>query len=102
MGAVFKMPCRAFEDIDSAVEYGRRHCGTVIATALHPDSILIENADTSHAVIMIGSEGRGLSNRAIELADSKVIIPIDGIESLNASVAGAICMYDSMQKRRSK
>lgn len=102
MGAVFKMPCRAFDTIDSAVSFARERCDTVIATALHSDSVSLEEADTSHAVIMIGSEGRGLSERAIELSDTRVIIPIENIESLNASVAGAICMYDSMQKRKKK
>lgn len=102
MGAVFKMPCRAFEDIDGAVSYARQYCNTVIATALHADSVSLEKVDTSRAVIMIGSEGRGLSHRAIELSDKRVIIPIENIESLNASVAGAICMYDSMQKRKSR
>ena len=49
---------------------------------------------------MIGSEGRGLSERAIELADEKVIIPMENTESLNASVAAALCMYHSMTKRK--
>ena len=102
MGAIFKIPCRAFDTIDSAVSYAREHCDTVIATALHADSVSLEEVDTSRAVIMIGSEGRGLSERAIELSDKRVIIPIENIESLNASVAGAICMYDSMQKRKRK
>lgn len=102
MGAVFKMPCRTFDNIDGAVEYARGVTDSVIATALHPDSVSIEDTDTSRATIMIGSEGRGLSQRAIELADKKVIIPIENIESLNASVAGAICMYDSMRKRKRK
>lgn len=100
MGAIFKMPCKSFEDIDGAVEYARERTDRVIATALHEDSISLDDAKTEYAAIMIGSEGRGLSPRAIELADEKVIIPIENIESLNASVAGAICMYDSMQKRK--
>ena len=100
MGAIFRMPCRAFASTEDAIAYGRRSCKTVLATALHTDSITLEEADTSRAVIMIGSEGRGLSERAIELSDKRVIIPIEGIESLNASVAGAICMYDSMMKRK--
>ena len=102
MGAVFKMPCISFGNIDSAVEYARELCDLVVATALHTDSVSIEEVDTSHAAIMIGSEGRGLSERAIELADKKVIIPIENIESLNASVAGAICMYTAMMKRKNK
>lgn len=102
MGAIFKMPCRSFGSIDDAVTYGRGACDTVVATALHADSVTLDRADTSRAVIMIGSEGRGLSDRAIKLSDKRVIIPIEGIESLNASVAGAICMYDAMMKRMHK
>ncbi len=102
MGAVFKVPCRAFGDIDSAIAYARPMTEGIVATALHSDSVGIDSVDTSRATIMIGSEGRGLSQRAIELSDKKVIIPIENVESLNASVAGAICMYDSMMKRRNK
>lgn len=100
MGAIFKIPCTSFDSIDSAVSYAREKTDTVLATALHSDSITLDGADTAYATIMIGSEGRGLSDRAIELADKSVIIPIENIESLNASVAGAICMYDSMMKRK--
>ncbi len=100
MGAVFKMPISVFDCIDRAVEYARGFGGAVIATALAPDSVAIDGVDTSSAVIMIGNEGKGLSARALELADIKMIIPIENIESLNASAAGAICMYDSMVKRR--
>lgn len=100
MGAIFKIPCKAFDTVDGAVEYAREKTDTVLATALHSDSIALGEADTAFATIMIGSEGRGLSERAIELADKTVIIPIENIESLNASVAGAICMYDSMMKRK--
>lgn len=99
MGAVFKVACRQFADVDSAVEYARAIVDTVVAAALQPDSVSIEDVDTSRAAIMIGSEGRGLSERAIELADKKMIIPMENMESLNASVAGAICMYDAMMKR---
>ncbi|MBE6650487.1 MAG: RNA methyltransferase [Ruminococcaceae bacterium] len=102
MGAVFKMPCTAFENIDGAVAFARDMTDLVVATALHTDSVSIEEVDISHAAIMIGSEGRGLSDRAIELADKKIIIPIENIESLNASVAGAICMYTAMMKRKKK
>lgn len=100
MGAVFKIPTRSFEDIDSAVEYARKVSDKIIATALHPDSIPLEEIDTSYAAIMIGSEGRGLGERAVSLADEKVIIPMENTESLNASVAASICMYHSMMKRK--
>lgn len=100
MGAVFKISTKNFSSIDQAVFYAREKSDSIIATALHTESLDIRDVDTSYSTVMIGSEGRGLSDRAIELADKKVIIPITDTESLNAGVAGAIFMYDSMVKRK--
>ncbi len=100
MGGIFKMSCMAFECIDSAVNFAHGLGSKTVAAALHEDSVSMDEVDTSTAVIMIGNEGSGLSDRALELADIKAIIPIENIESLNASVAGAIFMYDSMTKRK--
>lgn len=102
MGAIFKIPVLSFEDIDSCVEYARGVSDKIVATALHSDSIPIENTDTSYATLMIGNEGRGLSARAVALADEKVIIPMENTESLNASVAASIVAYHSMTKRKGK
>lgn len=102
MGAIFKIGVVPFDDIEEAVEYAKAKTTNVIATTLHPDSISVYEADSAYATIMIGNEGRGLSDRAIALADSKVIIPIENTESLNASVAASIFMYDSMTKRNKK
>ncbi len=100
MGAVFKIAVKTFDTIDDAVFYAKKKSKTVIAAALHSDSVDIKEVDTSFATVMIGNEGNGLTKRAIELADKKVIIPIANTESLNAAVAGAVFMYDSMSKRR--
>ncbi|MBQ7898163.1 MAG: RNA methyltransferase [Clostridia bacterium] len=100
MGAVFKIPTTHFDSIDKAVEYSRKITDSVIATALHTDSNDISLTDTAYATIMIGNEGKGLSDRAVSLADSKAIIPMENTESLNASVAATIFMYDSMTKRK--
>lgn len=100
MGAVFKIPVTAFSDIESAVCYARGKTDKVIAAALSKDSVLIDETDTSYAAVMIGNEGRGLSEKALSLADEKVIIPMINTESLNASVAASVFMYDSMMKRK--
>ena len=99
MGAIFKIPVYNFENIDSAITFAREISQNIVASTLSEDSVPLNEVDTSFSCIMIGSEGRGLTKRAIELSDKKVIIPIQNIESLNASVAGAIMMYDSMTKR---
>ena len=44
---------------------------------------------------MIGAEGKGLSRLAREISDQVVSVPMSGrAESLNASVAAAIALYE--------
>ena len=52
--------------------------------------------------LLVGNEAHGLSSAAIAEADLTVSIPMVGeIESLNAAVAGSICMYELMLARPS-
>jgi len=56
---------------------------------------------TDPMVLVVGSEGNGLSRLVRETCDEIVSIPIDGtVESLNASVAAAIALYEVAQARR--
>ena len=49
--------------------------------------------------ILIGNEARGLTDRVTECADVAVKIPMYGkVESLNASVAAAVLMFNSNRK----
>lgn len=53
------------------------------------------------AALVIGSEGRGLSQLTAKLCDKLVSIDMHGkINSLNASVAGGILMYQVLSSRR--
>ena len=50
-----------------------------------------------HDAIVIGSERRGLAPEWLTIADSIVAIPMLGIsDSLNASVAGALLLYEAL------
>ena len=50
--------------------------------------------------LIIGNEGNGISKELIERADIKIKIPMTGtIESLNAAVAAAVLMYETMRQR---
>ena len=54
-------------------------------------------------VLVVGSEGRGMSRLTKEACDFIVSMPMVGrINSLNASVAGSILMYESMRQRLQK
>jgi 23S rRNA (guanosine2251-2'-O)-methyltransferase len=51
-------------------------------------------------VLVIGDEGEGISRLALEKCDGRVAIPIRGnIESLNASVAAGILLYEVVRQR---
>jgi len=58
---------------------------------------------TGALVLVVGSEGRGMSRLTKEACDFIVSMPMVGrINSLNASVAGSILMYESMRQRLAK
>lgn len=93
------------------------HIGNVAQTmrALKEEGFWIAGADmagsdtydkanlTGALVLVIGSEGRGMSRLTRELCDFTVRLPMCGkINSLNASVAGAILMYEAMRQRTAK
>ena len=58
---------------------------------------------TGALVLVIGSEGRGMSRLTRDLCDFTVRLPMRGkINSLNASAAGAILMYEALRQRMTK
>lgn len=58
---------------------------------------------TGPLLLIIGSEGQGVGRLVKEQCDFVVRIPMVGkINSLNASVAGAILMYEAMKQRRTQ
>ena len=58
---------------------------------------------TGALVLVIGSEGRGMSRLTRDLCDFTVRLPMRGkINSLNASAAGAVLMYEALRQRTAK
>ena len=58
---------------------------------------------TGPLVLVVGSEGKGMSRLTKDACDFIVRMPMVGrINSLNASVAGSILMYESMRQRLQK
>ena len=52
-------------------------------------------------LILLGNEGKGLSEELIELADEAVSIPqSDQVESLNVSICAALLLYEAKRQRR--
>lgn len=58
---------------------------------------------TGPTVIVMGAEGEGLRRLTRETCDRLVKIPMQGkIESLNVSVATAVCLYEAFRQRARK
>lgn len=58
---------------------------------------------TGPRVLVIGSEGKGMSRLVRETCDEMVSLPMKGkINSLNASVAGSILLYEVLRQRQLK
>jgi 23S rRNA (guanosine2251-2'-O)-methyltransferase len=56
---------------------------------------------TSPLVVVVGSEGRGLSRLVREVCDETVSIPMSaGVDSLNASVAAGVVLAEVSRRRR--
>lgn len=71
----------------------------IIVSTLSDDSISVEDIEVSHPfVLVIGNEAHGVSEETLLLADLKVKIPINNIDSLNAAIAGGILMYELNKK----
>jgi 23S rRNA (guanosine2251-2'-O)-methyltransferase len=55
---------------------------------------------TGRAVLVLGSEGKGLRQRVAKTCDALVSIPVAGsVGSLNASVAAAVILFEARRQR---
>jgi 23S rRNA (guanosine2251-2'-O)-methyltransferase len=73
----------------------------VIGAAADADHSLYDQDLNLRLALVIGGEGRGLRRLVRETCDVVVSIPLAGrIESLNASVAGAVAMFEYVRQGR--
>ena len=67
----------------------------LLGAALRHDTVDAREADLRNAVILIGSEGRGLSDAALRACDKTIRIPMsERCESLNAAIAAATLLWE--------
>jgi tRNA G18 (ribose-2'-O)-methylase SpoU len=96
MGAIFTVPYARIEQWYDAVSALSSAGFTTIALTPAPDSIDIEDAVAGEekVALLMGTEGHGLSNRWMESADLRAVIPMaGGIDSLNVAAATAVACY---------
>ena len=94
MGACFRLP--VYEAEAEALPGLLERSGLPLyATALREDTADIRTAQLSRCAVVIGSEGRGVSQELLELSKKTVKIPMrERCESLNAAVAAAVILWE--------
>jgi len=99
MGAIFRMNIIKTDNLVKTLQMVKKHKYEIVATSLDTDKSVYD-INYHKKVIVIGNEANGVSEEIQTLADQKVKIPMLGkTESLNASVAAGIMIYEYVRAK---
>ena len=99
MGAIFRVNIIEVDNLKETLEAVKKNKFKVMVTALDTNES-IYSVNYNNKVIVIGNEANGVSKEVQVIADEKVKIPMLGkTESLNASVATGIMIYEYVRRR---
>ncbi|MCL2398606.1 MAG: RNA methyltransferase [Defluviitaleaceae bacterium] len=102
-GAVLHIPVVEDADLPKVISFLKHQNILIIATHLCGSVLPYELDLCQSCAILIGNEAHGLSDSISNLADICVKLPMhSNIESLNASVAGGILLYEVVRQRFTK
>ncbi len=100
MGSVFRVPTLRTGDLSAALEEMKRRGYAVVATELG-GADFYAHCPHEKAVLVIGSEGRGVSAPVRAVATHHLALPMrGGAESLNAAVAAGIMIYEMAREAK--
>ena len=102
MGAIFRVKIIECEDLENTLKEVKKHKFKLVVTSLQTEKSLYDiNFDKK--LIVIGNEANGVEQKIQDLADEKIKIPMLGkTESLNASVATGIVLYEYVRQKIKK
>ncbi|MEV7426989.1 MULTISPECIES: 23S rRNA (guanosine(2251)-2'-O)-methyltransferase RlmB [unclassified Streptomyces] len=100
-GAAARTPVARCTNLTRMLEAYKKAGLTVVGLAADGESEVGELAELGGpVVIVVGSEGKGLSRLVGETCDFRVRIPMPGgAESLNAGVAAGVVLYEASRRR---
>ena len=94
MGAVFRLPAWSCT-LEELRALSARAGLPLLGTALREDTVDLRGADLGRSVVLLGSEGRGLSEDALSACRQTVRIPMEAkCESLNVAAAAAAVLWE--------
>lgn len=102
MGAIFRVRIIECEDLKNTLKQIKKHKFKIIVSSLQTENSIYD-INYNKKVIIIGNEANGVEKEIQEIADEKIKIPMLGkTESLNASVATGIILYEYVRQKIKK
>lgn len=99
MGAIFRIKIIECEDLAQTLKEIKKHKFKIVVSSLQTENSVYD-IDYNKKVIIIGNEANGVEAYIQEMADEKIKIPMLGkTESLNASVATGIILYEYVRQK---
>ena len=100
MGGVFRMPLCSTARLDETLRDLSARGLTTVACVVDADACVIQSLPLGGGcVAVIGNEGNGLTESAVNACTCRATIPMDGrAESLNASMAAGIVFWEMVRK----
>ncbi len=99
-GALLRLPVCKMQNLRLPI-FELQERGFQILAATEKSTDLIYDVDfTKPTAIVMGSEGKGISDSIMALCDVKAAIPMNGgVGSLNVSVAASIILFEAVRQR---
>ncbi len=99
-GSLFRLRFGFTEGAEETLRVLKEARKTVLVSVLNDARPVYEVPMKRDFALVIGNEGGGVSEELIRGADERVTIPMEGeTESLNASIAGAVLLFESVRQR---
>jgi len=103
MGSIFHLPIFDEIDLEKTIPQLKKRNFKIYGTDVKEGKDLDKLDYSTRICLLIGNEAEGLNKNLFELSDEIIRIPIFGrAESLNASVAGGILLYEITKRKRQK
>ncbi|MFH0801315.1 MAG: RNA methyltransferase [bacterium] len=103
MGAIFRLPVVEIKEPDELFSELALRKILIIAANTQAEKVYFEENLRLPMAFLIGNEARGLSPEILRRAGASVSIPLSGgVESLNASVAASLLLFEAVRQRRIK
>lgn len=102
MGAIFRVKIIECENLEQTLKEIKKHKFKIVVSSLQTDNSVYD-IKYNKKVIVIGNEANGVEKSIQEISDEKIKIPMLGkTESLNASVATGIILYEYVRQKITK